>query len=97
MIIKEFYMQREDGISLIKTFSDENFMIQKTGTSEIYEEAIDIESAIFEYVETTEKFEPIELNKEPQVDTEVDSEEIIENGDKELTEEEIATMLEEVF
>lgn len=96
MIIKEFYMQREDGVNLIKTFSDKNFMIQKTGTSEIYNEAIDIESAIFEYVETTEKFEPVSINKEPQEETE-STEEIIENGDQELTQEEIATMLEEVF
>lgn len=57
MIIIEFYKKREDGINLYKTYSDENYMIRKIGTDEIYEEAIDIEGANFEYEETDEKIE----------------------------------------
>lgn len=53
-IVKEFYRTREDGINLYRTYSDENYMIRKVGTEEIYEEAIDVENAPYEYEETTE-------------------------------------------
>lgn len=56
-IIKEFYKTREDGVNLYKTYSDENYMIHKIGTEEIYEEAIDVENAPYEYEETTELIE----------------------------------------
>ena len=56
-IIKEFYKTREDGVKLYKTYSDESFMIRKVGTEEIYEEAIDVENAAYEYEETTELIE----------------------------------------
>lgn len=56
-IIKEFYKTREDGVKLYKTYSDENYMIHKIGTDEIYEEAIDVENAPYEYEETTELVE----------------------------------------
>lgn len=56
-IVKEFYRTREDGVKLYKTYSDENYMIQKVGTDEIYEEAIDVEDAPYEYEETTELIE----------------------------------------
>ena len=56
-IIKEFYKTREDGVNLYKTYSDENYMIHKIGTDEIYEEAIDVENAPYEYEETTELIE----------------------------------------
>lgn len=35
-----------------RTYSDANFMIQKKGTNEIYNEAVDVLQATFEYVET---------------------------------------------
>jgi hypothetical protein len=54
-IVKEFYKAREDGVSLYKTYSDEQFIIHKIGTEEYYEEAIDIETAPYEYEETEEK------------------------------------------
>lgn len=53
-IVKEFYKTREDGVNLYRTYSDENKLIKKVGTEEIYEEAIDIETATYEYKETTE-------------------------------------------
>ena len=40
-----------------KTYSNENFYIQKVGTNEIYSEAIDIPTANYEYIETDQKIE----------------------------------------
>ena len=40
-----------------RTYSDENYYIQKVGTDEIYSEAVDILDKNYEYVETDEKFE----------------------------------------
>lgn len=52
MIVKEFYKTRKNGVNLYRTYSDKNLQIQKVNTNEIYDEAIDIESANYEYVET---------------------------------------------
>lgn len=57
MIVKEFYITRKDGVNLYKTYSDEGYKIQKVGTDEIYDEAIDVETASYEYVETDQKIE----------------------------------------
>lgn len=57
MIKIEFYETREDGVNLYRTYSDGNYKIQKTGTDEIYTEAIDIENSGYEYIETDEKIE----------------------------------------
>ena len=55
MIIKEFYLTREDGVKLNRTYSDSGFYIHKIDTDEIYDEAIDIEGAPYEYEETDKK------------------------------------------
>lgn len=60
MIKREFYRERNDGVKLYKTYSDENYRIQKVGTNEIYDEAIDIEGSNYEYIETDEKIEEVE-------------------------------------
>ena len=52
MIVKEFYKTRKDGINLYKTYSNENFMINKLGTVELYFSAIDVEDSLNEYIET---------------------------------------------
>ena len=57
MIIKEFYRTREDGVRLYRSYSDQNLCIQKVGTEEVYSEAIDVENAPFEYVETDKPIE----------------------------------------
>ena len=57
MIEKEFLTTREDGVKLYRTFSTDNKMIRKVGTDEIYDEAIDVESAPYEYEETDEPLE----------------------------------------
>ena len=56
-IIREFYKTRNDGVKLYRTYSDEGYTIQKIGTEEVYEEAIDIENVNFEYEETSELIE----------------------------------------
>ena len=40
-----------------RTYSDENYYIQKVGTDEIYSEAVDILDKNYTYIETDEKFE----------------------------------------
>lgn len=57
MIKKEFYRTRKDKVNLYKIYSTEKLCIQKIGTDEIYEEAIDIENAPYEYQETNIKIE----------------------------------------
>ena len=57
MIVREFYTQRKDGVNLFRTYSDANKYIKKVGTNEEYSEAIDIESAGYEYVETDKEIE----------------------------------------
>ena len=52
MVKKEYFRTRQDGVRLFKSYSDQNLYIQKVGTEEVYSEAIDVENAPFEYVET---------------------------------------------
>ncbi len=54
-IKKEFYKVREDGTKLYRQYSDANLRIRKAGTVVVYDEAIDVESATFEYEETDEQ------------------------------------------
>lgn len=58
-IIKEFYRIRNDGVNLYRTYSDNGYMIKKVGTEEIYEEAIDVENASYEYEETAQPIETL--------------------------------------
>lgn len=62
MIVREYFETREDGVDLYRTYSDEGLKIQKVGTDEIYDEAIDIDGAPYTYVETDI---PIEEPEEP--------------------------------
>lgn len=62
-IVRDFYKTRKDGINLYKTYSDEGYMIHKLNTEEIYDEAIDVENAPYEYEETTEKIETEDLSE----------------------------------
>ena len=58
MIVREFYKERKDGVKLYRTYSNENYLIKKVGTEEVYSEAIDVETSNFEYIETEEKHNP---------------------------------------
>lgn len=62
-IVREFYKTRKDGVNLYRTYSDKGYMIHKLNTEEIYNEAIDVENAPFEYEETTEKIETEDLSE----------------------------------
>lgn len=57
MIVKEFYLTREDGVNLYRTYSDENYKIRQVETNIVYDEAIDVENAGYTYKETEEKVE----------------------------------------
>lgn len=51
-IRKEYYKTRKDGVMLFRTYSDLHLYIQKYGTEEIYDEAIDVGDNYCFYFET---------------------------------------------
>lgn len=55
MIITEYYMTREDGAVLNRTYSDQNMMIERDGVR--YSEAIDPAELNRQYIETDEPVE----------------------------------------
>lgn len=59
MIVREFYATGEDGKVLLRTYSDENKKIMQKPTMVVYDEAIDVEGAAYEYEETDELVEPM--------------------------------------
>ena len=66
MIVREFYTTREDGVTLIRTYSDRGMYILQNETGVEYAEAIDVASAYFTYTETDKPIEVIEETKETQ-------------------------------
>lgn len=52
MIITEQYMVREDGVALVRAYSDEGYLIEQDGTGAIYSEAIDPADSGRTYTET---------------------------------------------
>lgn len=52
MLITEYYAMREDGVVLVRTYSDTNKMIERDGIR--YSEAIDPEDSGRVYTETDE-------------------------------------------
>ena len=67
MIKTEYFRTRSDGVRLYKTYSDENFQIERDGI--LYEEAIDPEGTNRIYSETSIPIEspPEDLNKEEEI------------------------------
>lgn len=57
MIVKEYYTDEDTEVKYCKTYSDSNHYIQKIGTDEKYQVAVDIEDSEFEYIELDETFE----------------------------------------
>jgi len=55
MIKREYYATRKDGVRLYRSYSDEGLSLHKLGTEEIYDVAIDVEDAEFEYEEYREE------------------------------------------
>ena len=62
MIKTEPYMLRDDGIRLIRTYSDSGFMIERDGI--LYEDAIDPENMNRVYTETDIKNPGADLSPE---------------------------------
>lgn len=62
MIKREFYLQREDGVNLYRTYSDEGLYIKQDQTDIEYNEAIDIETAPYTYTETDKYIEGDGIN-----------------------------------
>ena len=58
-IKREFYRAREDGVWLYRTYSDEGKKLLKIGTNEHYDEAIDVDNALFAYIEVNNYFEGV--------------------------------------
>lgn len=52
MIKREFYKTRKDGVNLYRTYSDANMVIRQLPTGNLYAEAIDVENAPYDYIET---------------------------------------------
>lgn len=52
MVITEFYLQRDDGVNLYRTYSDRNMMILQKQTGIEYSEAVDVENSGYTYKET---------------------------------------------
>ena len=61
MIITEYYITREDGVILNRTYSDAGMMILQNETGIEYSEAIDIEGAAFTYTETDKPIVELEV------------------------------------
>ena len=57
MIVTEYYMTREDGVVLNRTYSDAGFYIVQNETGIKYSEAVDVEGAPYTYSETDELIE----------------------------------------
>lgn len=52
MIQTEYYMTRDDGVNLYRTYSDANLMIRQEQTGNVYTEAVDVENSGYTYTET---------------------------------------------
>lgn len=62
MIVRD-NITREDGVVLVRTYSDERRYIRKVGTNEVYTDAIDLYQSAYEY-EETEEYIPVEEEEE---------------------------------
>ena len=77
MIIKEFFMTREDGVNLYRTYSDQGFMLRQIETGILYGEPIDIEDASYTYEETDELIETNGIHKPILAPDEISAEEFL--------------------
>ena len=63
-MVKTEEMIRDDGVKLIRTYSDERFKIRQNETGIVYDEAIDVENSRYTYEETDIKIESEEEENE---------------------------------
>jgi len=55
MIVTEFYMTRDDGVDLERTYSDRGFIIENTVTGELFSEVVNPVNSGRTYIETNER------------------------------------------
>ena len=67
MIQREFYIQRDDGVKLYRTYSDAGMMIRQSETGREYAEAIDVEGASYTYTETATPIPTPEMTTEERL------------------------------
>lgn len=67
MVKREFYKERKDGVKLYRVYSDEEYRIKQVETENIYDEAIDVETANYTYIETDEKIEIPDFDEKKKV------------------------------
>lgn len=63
MIVREYYATREDGVRLYRTYSNTNHKIIQKPTMVVYDEAIDVENAPYEYEETDELIDDVSADE----------------------------------
>lgn len=64
MIVSEVYRKREDGVVLIRTYSDAGYQIERDGV--LYDDAIDPAELNRQYTETDKPVESEELTETEQ-------------------------------
>ena len=62
MLLKEFFIERNDGVKLYRTYSNIGYKIRQIETGVEYDEAIDVENSIYSYEETNNLIETMEEN-----------------------------------
>lgn len=63
MIVTEYYREREDGIKLFRTYSDENKYVSREGEAVKYEEIICSEDRLGVFVESEEEIVNLEEDR----------------------------------
>lgn len=54
MVQRDYYIRRNDGVVLYRSYSDEGYFIRQVQTGNVYSEAIDVDGAPYTYEETDE-------------------------------------------
>jgi hypothetical protein len=64
MVQRDYYMRRNDGVVLYRSYSDEGYYIRQVETGNVYSEAIDVDGAPYTYEETDELIHKEETDNE---------------------------------
>lgn len=64
MVQRDYYMRRNDGVVLYRSYSDEGYFIQQVETGNVYSEAIDVDGAPYTYEETDKLIPMDDINIE---------------------------------
>lgn len=64
MVQRDYYMRRNDGVVLYRSYSDEGYFIRQVETGNVYSEAIDVDGAPYTYEETDELIPKEETDNE---------------------------------